>query len=246
MNNGWVKVHRRMIEHWMMGDHGSMVVWLYLLLNATHKPRRVQFDGRLIDLKPGQLTCGCRQIADATGVSESKAYRALKCFESEKQIEIQTSNRCSLVSITNWSEYQQGEAPNETPVKGQRNSGETLVKTKQECKNVIIEEGGAPFVEPSIATGVPTLEQVMESVFKRIPEFFPEHHEAGRAEIKAAEFRRAIRNAYNEMNCSADAYGRWRWGNRPVVDWRNPIRTKLNEADAEMMKAFRARRGQPI
>lgn len=245
-SSGWIKVYRCINQNWMMRDHAALALWIYLLTNATHQPYKVTFRGQLIELMPGQITCGRNQLASVLGISPSKVERTLQRLKSEHQIERQTDNRCSLITITKWCDFQVTGQQNGQQTDSHRTTGGQQADTKQEHKNNRIEEGGAPFVEPSIATGVPTLEQVMESVFKRIPEFFPEHHEAGRAEIKAAEFRRAIRNAYNEMNCSADAYGRWRWGNRLVVDWRNPIRTKLNEADAEMMKAFRARRGQPI
>lgn len=140
MNAGWIKAHRKLLDHPRFKDSEFIHVWLWMLLTATHKPRDVMFQGKRITLKPGQFTAGRLQIAEATGVNESKVKRVLECLKSEQQIDQQTSNACSLFTITNWGQYQTDDQPNGQPTTSQRPASDQPVTTKQEVKNGIMEE----------------------------------------------------------------------------------------------------------
>ena len=53
---GWIKLHRKILDNpIVMKDSEHLAVWIYLLLNATHKDYDVLFEGKRITLKPGQL-----------------------------------------------------------------------------------------------------------------------------------------------------------------------------------------------
>ncbi len=104
---GWVSVHRKMLDNPVVfKDADHVAVWMYLLLNATHKECQVLFKGEKITLLPGQLITGRKVIADFLGISESKVKRVLLDFESDQQIDRQRSNRNSLISLINWDKYQ--------------------------------------------------------------------------------------------------------------------------------------------
>lgn len=104
---GWIKIHRKMLENpIVMKDSDHLAVWVYLLLNAAHKERKVLFKGDKIMLQPGQLITGRNAIADFLGISESKVKRVLSDFEGDQQIDRQRSNKNSLISLINWDKYQ--------------------------------------------------------------------------------------------------------------------------------------------
>ena len=90
----------------VMKDSDHLAVWVYLLLNAAHKERKVLFKGDKIMLQPGQLITGRNAIADFLGISESKVKRVLSDFEGDQQIDRQRSNKNSLISLINWDKYQ--------------------------------------------------------------------------------------------------------------------------------------------
>ena len=104
---GWIKIHRKMLENpIVMKDSDHLAVWVYLLLNAAHKERKVLFKGDKIMLQPGQLITGRNAIADFLGISESKVKRVLSDFEGDQRIDRQRSNKNSLISLINWDKYQ--------------------------------------------------------------------------------------------------------------------------------------------
>lgn len=113
-NNGWIKIHRKMLQNpVVMQDADHLAVWIYLLLNATHKDIPAMFKGKKITLHPGQLITGRKKIAKVLSVDESKVKRILLCFESDQQIDRERSNASSLISILNWEQYQEDDRQND-------------------------------------------------------------------------------------------------------------------------------------
>lgn len=141
MMDGWIKLHRKMLDNPVVNkDPDHLAVWIYLLLNATHKERAAMWNGKKITLKAGELITGRKKIAEAMSVSPSKVFRILELFKSEQQIEQQTNRHGSLISIIRWNDYQQSEQPNEQLMSNQWTTNEQPVDTKQERKNDIREE----------------------------------------------------------------------------------------------------------
>lgn len=107
MNTGYIRIYRKMLENpIIMKDSDHLAVWIYLLLSATHKGKRVLFGKEEIVLNCGELITGKKQISEKLGISESKVGRILKLFESEQQIEQLTNSQGRLISIKNWCMYQ--------------------------------------------------------------------------------------------------------------------------------------------
>ena len=87
MEMGWIMLHRQLLENpVVMKDTAYLSIWIYLLLNATHKERNMLFNGKKIKLRKGQLITGRKSIAKFLNISESKVQRVLKSFESEDSV----------------------------------------------------------------------------------------------------------------------------------------------------------------
>lgn len=106
MGCGWIKLYRKLLEHPRFDDPEWLAVWVHLLLRATHQPYRVNFDGRIVELKPGQLVTGRNSIAEATGVHESKVKRILATMKADQQIDQQAGTKGSIITVRNWQAYQ--------------------------------------------------------------------------------------------------------------------------------------------
>ena len=133
---GWIKVHRKILDNPVISkDADYLAVWIYLLLNATHKEIPAMFKGKKILLIPGQLITGRKSISDDLSISESKIYRILNDFKSEQQIEQQTSNKNSLITILKWNEYQNNEQQNEQQMNNKRTASEQQVNTNKNERN---------------------------------------------------------------------------------------------------------------
>lgn len=136
MGNGYIKLYRKILDNpIIMKDSEHLAVWIYLLVEATHKEMDALFKGKRITLQPGQLITGTKSIGMKLKINYLKVYRILNEFESEKQIEKQTSNRNSIITINNWCIYQDSEKQTETLLKNNCKTTETLLKTNKNDKN---------------------------------------------------------------------------------------------------------------
>lgn len=127
---GWVCLHRKTLENPIVfKDTDYLGVWVYLLLNATHKEINVMFAGKKITLKPGQLITGRKSISAFLNVDESKVKRILKAFENDQQIDRQRSNKNSLITILNWDKYQQNDQQNDQQMTSKRPASDQQVTT---------------------------------------------------------------------------------------------------------------------
>lgn len=134
---GWIKLHRKTLDNPIITkDSDYLAVWIYLLLNATHKEYDVLFKGERITLKKGQLLTGRKSISEKLKIDENKVQRILKTLENEHQIEQQSSNKNRLITIASWDKYQQDEQQDEQQVNNNRTTSEQQVNTNKNVKNI--------------------------------------------------------------------------------------------------------------
>ena len=113
-DKGYVKLHRKLLENVMVTkDSDHLSVWIYLLLNATHKEVSTLFKGKKIVLQSGELITGIMSIATKLKINKDKVQRILKSFEKDNQIKQQMSNKNRLITILNWNLYQNNDSKND-------------------------------------------------------------------------------------------------------------------------------------
>ncbi len=136
---GWIKLHRKMLDNPIVcKDSDHIAVWMFLLLNATHRDLVRYFGKELITLKPGQLITGRKAIAKHFNLTESKVERILKRLKNEQLIEQRANTSGRLITIRNWEVYQnENEQQNEQRVNNERTTSEQRANTN---KNIRIKE----------------------------------------------------------------------------------------------------------
>ena len=101
-NFGWISLHRSMLDWEWYDDINVCRLFIHLLLKANHKD--ASWKG--IDIKKGSLVVGRDSLSCATGLSVQQIRTALNKLKSTNEITIKTTNKNSLISITNWEKYQ--------------------------------------------------------------------------------------------------------------------------------------------
>lgn len=133
---GWVKIHRKILDNPVVcKDSETFSIWLYLLLSATHQEIPAVFKGEKITLKKGQLITGTLSISKKLKINKDKVQRTLKCFEIDKQIEQETSNKNRLISILNWEEYQNNDNENDKQMINKCETTDKQLITNKNVKN---------------------------------------------------------------------------------------------------------------
>lgn len=106
MNQGYIKLHRKILEKGYYKKSQYIHLWVHLLLIANHKSNEFMWNNEIIIIKEGQLITGRKQLSEDTGISESTIERILKLLENEHQIEQQKTTKYRVITILNWSKHQ--------------------------------------------------------------------------------------------------------------------------------------------
>jgi DNA replication protein DnaD len=99
---GWIKVHRKILN-WEWYKHPNMThLFQYLLLTANHQKRK----WKGIDIQRGQVITGRNTISTNTGISPQSVRTCLDRLKSTNEITIKSTNKYSIITITNYEDYQ--------------------------------------------------------------------------------------------------------------------------------------------
>ena len=102
--DGWIKLHRKLCEWEWYKDTKTLHLFIHLLLRVNYKPSK----WRGIDLAPGQLITGRKQLSVETGISERSIRTSLNRLNKTGEISIKTTSQFSIVTICNYLDYQTG------------------------------------------------------------------------------------------------------------------------------------------
>ena len=142
-SNGFIKIHRKMVDWEWYKDPNTFRVFVHLLLSASYK--EAEFRGHKI--KPGQVVCGRKQLAEELGLSESAIRTSLNHLKSTNEIAIKSTNKFSIITIKKWRKYQSVDVDNSQQNNQQRDQRLTSktgkidhIQEYKESKNI----GGTP------------------------------------------------------------------------------------------------------
>jgi len=137
VNNGWVKIHRSMLDWEWAHKPIYFTIFVKMVLKARHNDGKYQGIG----LKSGQLVAGRDAISNLGGCSVNQARLALKRLESTGEITREKIGNIPVITIVNWEKYQMDNHSSDrsvTEAQPRLNRGTTTNKNvrMKECKNV--------------------------------------------------------------------------------------------------------------
>jgi hypothetical protein len=100
--NGFIKLHRSILKWEWYTDANTFIVFIHLLLNAQWEDSRY----RGYEVPRGSLVVGRKKLAKELKISERSVRTSLEHLKSTNEITIKSTNKFSIISITNWEKYQ--------------------------------------------------------------------------------------------------------------------------------------------
>lgn len=120
--NGWIKLHKQIIENdFLQNDMTCYVLFTKLLL--------------VTNTKTGTYTTGRFKLESLTGLQGSTIYKALKRLENNGLVTQVSNNRFTTISICNWKKYQgsgNSSGNNQVTTKSQPSNTNKDIRTKKE------------------------------------------------------------------------------------------------------------------
>ena len=130
---GYIKLYRKILhDPVFMKDSVTFHIANYLLLKASHKAHFFPFNRTTIFLQRGQLITGRDQISVDTGVPLRQIRTRLKLLENIGFLTIKPTNRYSIITISNYSYYQDNDSSNQP---ARRPTDDQLTTTYNNGKN---------------------------------------------------------------------------------------------------------------
>lgn len=116
--NGWIKLHRQILEWEWYEDINCFRLFTHLLLKANHKEKR--YKG--IVVKAGQIVTSRDLLAQETGLSSQQVRTAITKLKSTNEITSVTSSQGTIIEVVNYEKYQlsTNEITEEQPTSNQR------------------------------------------------------------------------------------------------------------------------------
>ncbi len=132
---GWVKLHRCLMEKAIFDNPKLLKVFMWCLFKATHKQRDLFFGTRKITLEPGQFVTGRFSASEELNMNGSTVWRYLHTLKDNETIEIIANNKYTLINVVNWANYQVADDESEQQMNIKRTSNEHQMNTNKNVKN---------------------------------------------------------------------------------------------------------------
>lgn len=135
MNDGYIKLHKKMVDWEWYKDQSVKGLFIHLLLIANYKDGR--FKGRLI--KRGQVVTSINNLALETGMSRGTIQRCIKVLKNTREIRTSTNSKYTLITIINYDSYQSSVLNFGTQPSTQHDTQPSTNRRNKEIKNSIKE-----------------------------------------------------------------------------------------------------------
>lgn len=117
--HGWVKEHRKIMDSLVWTNPFEFKLWNMILMLASHGDSEFIFNGNRIAVSSGQLVTGRDALAfmynkgakPVHQLSSRNLWRMIKKFEKDGMLSISSTARYSVITINNYSQYQNSVQP---------------------------------------------------------------------------------------------------------------------------------------
>ena len=137
---GWIKIHRGIIKHWVWSDPDKLRAWIDILLTVNHSSEKVLIGESLFICKRGQSLLSLESWAKRWRWNKSAVRRFFALLESDGMIERKSVKKTTQITVCNYDSYQEARNDSETIVKRKRNDSETKLTPNKNDKELIKNE----------------------------------------------------------------------------------------------------------
>lgn len=102
MINGWIKIHRSILEWEWWDEPNTMRLFIYCLLVANHDEQK----WRGTTIPRGAFGTSIRRLAMEAGLTVQQTRTALFNLQSTHEITQQSTHDCTIITVNNYDNYQ--------------------------------------------------------------------------------------------------------------------------------------------
>jgi hypothetical protein len=106
MTEGWVSIYRQIFDNKDLKDNNHLLIFIYMVVHASHKPTIVTYRRKRVVLKRGQLTVSLRDLCKRFNLTERKVRTILRNLETTQSLTHTLFKQLSVYTIVNYNKFQ--------------------------------------------------------------------------------------------------------------------------------------------
>jgi hypothetical protein len=142
---GWVKLYRRSLEHWLYVEKRPLTrreAWEDILLLVNHEESKVLLQGTLVECKRGQSLQSLNTWADHFRWSVQKVRTFFKLLENDNMIITEGLQKTTRLTVCNYDKYQgettdKQQTDNRQTTDKQQTNNRQITTNKNTVKNTV-------------------------------------------------------------------------------------------------------------
>ena len=134
-DDGWIKLHRKLMENPIFLNPNLLQIFIYCLLKANHKDNEMIWNDELMTVKTGSFITGRLQMAKDLKQKDSALYKRLQLLTKLGYIELKSNNKFTLLTIVKYKSYQVSESKEEQQSNNKVTTKEQQSNTNNNDKN---------------------------------------------------------------------------------------------------------------
>ena len=131
MQNGFIKIHRQIIDWEWYTNIPVRVLFGHCLLRANHRDNKWQ--GHLI--KKGSFITSYEKLSIETGLTIRQVRTAINKLKTTGELTHKTTSQYSIISINNWDKYQLDDTQDDKQMTNERQTNDKRMTTNKNDKN---------------------------------------------------------------------------------------------------------------
>ena len=165
MEDGWIHLHRKIVNWEWYSDHNTARLFIHLVLTANHKDKK----WRGIEIKRGEHITSYQKLAEETTLSVRNVRTSLNKLKMTGEVTIKTSNKYTMVAINKYDDYDTSDKQNDKRMTSNRQASDKQVTTNKNEKN----EKNEKNIDPILAeTSSVIIEESQSKEIAQVMEIF--------------------------------------------------------------------------
>jgi len=106
MTEGWVSIYRQIFDNKDLKDNNHLLIFIYMVVHASHKSAIVTYRKKRITLKRGELAVAVKDLSNRFRLSVKTIRTILKNLEVANTLAHTLHKQLSIYTIVNYDKFQ--------------------------------------------------------------------------------------------------------------------------------------------
>jgi len=166
MTDGWVSIYRQIFDNKDLKDNNHLLIFIYMVVHASHKPTIVTYRRKRVVLKRGQLTVSSIDLCKRFNLSRQTVRTILKNLELTNSLTHTLHKQLSIYTIVNYDKFQDNDISKVKVINQQTNqqNNKYYTNTTSTVKNMLSLSGMTD--KPKKIT-IPTLQDLKTKIIEK-------------------------------------------------------------------------------